>query len=126
MPTTIPPIVITYTADRSDEIDDACERMVSNTKQAVERFGSRGRTLVAALSPVRTGYMKSQVKDEVSRGGFQAMVYVDGNLHLETGAFYAIYVEHGTRNRAPNPFFRPGVRQAKKLFVAEMRNVFKT
>lgn len=100
-------------------------RIRSNSRKAVRNFGKTGERLVKVNAPVRTGYLKSQVGHEVSDLGTVAEVFVDGNVTLKTGAFYAIYVEYGTRDRAARPFFWPAIRQAQKAFVAEMMRVFK-
>jgi HK97 gp10 family phage protein len=46
-------------------------------------------------------------------------------LQLETGAYYAVYVEYGTRYMRAQPFFRPAIELAKAQFRAEMKAVFK-
>jgi HK97 gp10 family phage protein len=40
------------------------------------------------------------------------------------GAHYGAYVEYGTRYMAAQPYFRPAVEEAKRQFIADMRQVF--
>lgn len=98
---------------------------MSNSHKAVRNFGRRGERYVKALAPVDTGYMKSQVGHEVQWAGKVAEVFVDGYVDLQVGAYYAVYVEYGTRHMRAQPFFWPGVRKAQREFVAEMRRVFR-
>lgn len=122
----IPAIVINYDAVRSDGIDDAMERMIHSTREAVRKFGLQAASVASVLSPVDTGYMKSQIKHRVSQPkGYTSTVWVKGNINLETGAFYSIYVEYGTRHMRAQPFFYPAVVFARKEFKRNMREVFK-
>lgn len=101
------------------------KRLVSNSKKAVRNFGQRGERYVKALAPVDTGYMKSKVGHELQWAGKVAEVFVDGYVDLQVGAYYAVYVEYGTRNMRAQPFFWPGVRRAQREFVAEMMRAFR-
>lgn len=95
-----------------------------NAERFAYNFARRSVKNIRALAPVRTGYMKSKVQWK-RNAPYDFTVLVDGSVNLETGAFYAIYVEYGTRNMAAQPFFRPGVAQAVAEFKREMKGVFR-
>lgn len=97
-----------------------------NAERSVQHaFGSTAVENIALISPVDTGYMRSSIKQTSSRKGMRATVIVNGKLSTRTGAFYAVYVEYGTRHMRAQPFFWPGVEIAVRAFKADMRNVFK-
>jgi|AACY02.16.fsa_nt_gi Bacteriophage protein of unknown function (DUF646). len=107
--------------------------MESNAARASYNFARRGTANVRRRAPVDTGYLKAHVNwRRISKGIFE--VYVDGDTQLESGAYYAVYVEYGHTIRTPDgrvvgfqpaqPFFRPGIREAQQQFTKEMKAVF--
>lgn len=116
---------VTIRCTRQDPgFNELRRKMESNSARAVYNFARRGTMYVRAGAPVDTGYMKTQVEwVRLSKGVFE--IRVNGNVDANTGAYYAIYVEYGTRNMAAQPFFRPGIERAKKEFREDMRGVFK-
>lgn len=104
--------------------DRLAGRVSSNGARFSYNFARRGTKYVREYAPVRTGYLKSQVKWKKVKDKHY-MVYVNGSINAETGAFYSIYVEYGTRNMAAQPFWRPGIERAIAEFRAEMRTVFR-
>ena len=130
-PTLLPPVTVSVRTHRAVYARRGSgpgllkKRLNANATKAVKNFGRKGEKYVKALAPVDTGYMKSQVGHDIQWAGKQAEVFVDGYVDLEIGAYYAVYVEYGTRNMRAQPFFWPGVHQAQREFVAEMRKVFR-
>lgn len=102
---------------------DLQARITKNAEHFAYNFARRATKNMKAIAPVDTGYMKSQIKWK-RNGKHDFTVYVDGSVNTERKAFYAIYVEYGTRNMAAQPFFRPGVEQAVLEFKREMKGVF--
>lgn len=100
------------------------KRIRSNANRAAYNFARGAVQEIRMRAPKRTGFMASQVKwTRVSAGVFD--VYVDGNITAKTGAFYSVYVEYGTRNMAAQPFFRPAIEARKRIFIDEMKAVFR-
>lgn len=108
-------------------------RVQSNSARAAYNFARAGVVQVRNRAPKRTGYLASQVKwKRHGYGDFE--VYIDGNTTTKTGAYYAPYVEyghivrnqHGTHGYKPaNPFFRQAIIIQKRIFIQEMKAVFK-
>lgn len=100
------------------------KRVESNSARAAYNFVRSVVRIARIRVPVRTGYLKSQIKWEKLHAG-SYMVFVDGSTVTNTGAYYGVYVEYGTRHMAAQPFFRPAIEQAKREWKAEMKAVFK-
>ena len=74
--------------------------------------------------PVRTGYLRQNIYwEKIAPGEFR--VGVKGDTTAQTGAYYGVYIEYGTRNMAAQPYFRPAFEIMKKKFQADMRLVFR-
>lgn len=59
-----------------------------------------------ANAPIRRGILKSDIDYKVTAQGTN----ITGYVGVKTGkAFYAIFVERGTRKMAAHPFLRPAV-----------------
>lgn len=112
------------TARQHRNFNQLKKRVSSNAHRAGYNF-ARGVVKEARLRvAVDTGYLKSQIKwERVKPGTFD--VFVDGDIKLNTGAFYGVYIEYGTRNMAAQPFFRPAIEVTKLQWSAEMKAVFK-
>lgn len=100
-------------------------RIRDNSRDAVWAFCTAGSEYVADAAPVDTGYMKSMVKHKFSKDGLSGQVYVDGMLTIRQRAFYAVYVEHGTRYMRAQPFFLPGMYKAKLESLGMLLKVFR-
>jgi HK97 gp10 family phage protein len=96
----------------------------SKAHRAVYNFARGSVKDAKVLAPKRTGYMASQIKWKRNAAG-DYTVYVDGDTRSGTGAYYAVYVEYGTRHQAAQPFFTPAIENRKRLFIEEMAQVFK-
>lgn len=100
------------------------KRIRSNAHRAAYNFARGVVKDAKVLAPKRTGYMASQVKwVKLAPGVFD--VFVDGDVNQQTGAYYSVYVEHGTRHMAAQPFFRPAIEGRKRIYKAEMKAVFR-
>lgn len=103
---------------------DMARRIDGNAARASYNF-ARGVVREAKIRvPKRTGYLASQIKWRRDSFG-KFTVYVDGSVQMNTGAFYAVYVEYGTRHMAAQPYFRPAVEMMKAEWRREMRAVFR-
>jgi hypothetical protein len=72
--------------------------------------------IIYKASPVKTGYMRSTIK--VSGGADFAQIAVT--------AYYAIYVEKGTKRTRPHPFFYGNVTSFSVDIVVAVRQMFAT
>lgn len=130
MATAVFPILVTR---RDKNFSGLKNRVRGNSARAAYNFARGAVVQVRNRAPKRTGYMASMVKWE--RHGYgDFSVYIDGNTRTETGAYYAPYVEfghvvrnqYGTHGYEPaQPFFRPGVKAQKDIFLREMKAVFR-
>lgn len=99
-------------------------KIESNGARASYNFARRATSYARRLVPVDTGYLLSQIEwERISKGVFE--VRVNGSVQAETGAYYAIYVEFGTRYMRAQPFFRPAIALARREFIEEMKAVFR-
>lgn len=102
----------------------AAQRWASNVKkEAVRRVpkppGIAPRTPWAKNSPsgyVRSGHLARSIKTE-RLGVKHYKVYV--------GAYYGKYVEYGTRYMIAQPYFRPAIRYANRIFREDIKGVFR-
>ena len=101
---------ITYNA-----IPSLAKSVVANSNQAAYNFARRTESIAKMLAPVRTGFLKSSI---------QRFTTAPGHHTIRVGAHYGAYVEYGTRYMAAQPYFRPAVEEAKRQFIADMRQVF--
>jgi len=63
--------------------------------------------LARTLVPVRTGFLRGSIAYDVR--------YIA--LYLSAGAYYAMWVEYGTRFMAARPFIRPAVDAYRDAFA---------
>jgi HK97 gp10 family phage protein len=115
---------LVHTTRQRGSLDHVVKRIQQNSRHATRRWATVTKASVRKLAPVDTGFMKSMVKSE-RHGDMDWEVYVDGNLITDSGAFYAIYVEHGTRYQRAQPFFWPSVNMGHGVFTYLMINVYK-
>lgn len=80
-----------------DAVDDHIERRL-------DRAGFIGAGISKAITPVRTGYLRSRTSHSVER------TPTGWRLRIGNSAEYAPYVHEGTRYMAPQPFLTPIVR----------------
>ena len=70
--------------------------------------------VIYKASPVKTGYMRSTLK--VSGG--------DGYAQIAVTAYYAKFVEKGTRRNRAQPFFFPNVTSFSVDIILSVRNLY--
>lgn len=68
--------------------------------------------------PVRTGRLRDSIT-LIAESPFQYIVKAGSDT--KTGAYYAPYVEFGTRKMAPRPFMRPAAEKARDYVERELR-----
>ena len=123
--TELPGVTVTVRTHRErGSLDHVTRRIQQNSRAACRRWATVTRAQTRLNAAVDTGFMKSMVKTE-RHGDMDWEVYVDGNLVDDSGAFYAIYVEFGTRNMRAQPFFWPSVRAGHQVFMAAMVAVYR-
>lgn len=98
-----------------NNVPSLAKSVVANSNQASYNFARRAEAIAKTLAPVRTGFLKSSINRVTLSPGRHLIV---------VGAHYGAYVEYGTRHMAAQPYFRPAVEEAKRQFIADMRNVF--
>lgn len=83
--------------DVRDKIDNA-------VRDRLDRAGFVGVSVSKAITPVRTGHLRSQTRHDVSR------VAAGWRLRIGNPVKYAPFVHEGTRYQHPQPFLTPIVR----------------
>lgn len=77
------------------------------------------KTSIEGKAPVLTGNLKSQVfvgKGKKRDGRAKQMSIVLGTKYAGENAPYATTIEYGDEHRAPQPFYRPGIRQGRPAY----------
>lgn len=95
--------------------DALARRVDTNSGHAARTWSANVKNLAKMKAPVRTGYLRDSITSE--RLGPK-------HWKVKVGAHYGIYVEYGTRYMAAQPYFRPAVREANRMFRQQMRKVF--
>lgn len=72
--------------------------------------------LIFKATPVKTGYMRSTLK--VSTG--------DGFAQIAVTAYYAKYVEFGTKRNSRQPFFFPNITAFSVQMIISVRQLYMT
>ena len=85
-------------------IRDAQDVIDKHIEDRLDRAGHVGTSSSKAITPVRTGYLRSRTSHSVSRTA------TGWRLRIGNSADYALYVHEGTRYMAPQPFLTPIVR----------------
>lgn len=99
-------IEVTFdTSDFERGLAGLVSKMTGNAEKSLRGFASDAEKAVRSGAPSRSGSLRDSVGTEVARDlrGFYAQV--------EVGAFYASFIEFGTRHSPARPFFRPGIEQ---------------
>lgn len=115
MPTTTIDVAVT-TEKSGTGFDAIARRAESGTRLFAMQWSRRVQSLARAKAPVRTGHLRSSIK---------AGKVSDGVWRVEAGAHYAVYVEYGTRYMRAQPYFRPAVAEATRMFQADFRTVLR-
>ncbi len=89
-------------------------RSSNKEQQVLEQGFDRAYDKVTKKIQVRTGYARSTVRTEVKKG--TGMITV--------GAFYAIFLEEGTRHSRAFPFFWANVKSEIPTMLQELRNLY--
>lgn len=69
------------------------------------------------LCPVDTGDLRDSIDTKYEFGGYVYDGYVYSPLD------YALYIELGTRFKAPQPYLYPAFQQNKDFFIEHLKNV---
>lgn len=88
------------------DIDRKTDRVEKRLAQMVKRTAQ-------ALTPVRTGTLRSEIKIRVSRfedGGYMVQPQGPGNY----SRYYASFVELGTSDTAAQPYLRPSFKKHQR------------
>lgn len=105
------PLVLRVEKNLFPKIGSALESRVETVvKKSTLDVEARAKVLV----PVDTGHLKSTIQSDVD--GASGVVGV--------GAEYSVYVEHGTRYMAAQPFLNPAVEAVRPSFNAALRQIF--
>lgn len=97
--------------------DEVSRKMQQGVVQHLNSAAESMVSVARQLSPVRTGFMRNQIKQtkQASTDSLQSEV--------EAQAFYSLYVEYGTVNMDAQPFFTPAFGSAKRQ-LASVKGVF--
>jgi HK97 gp10 family phage protein len=79
-----------------------------DAKQAVKESSYLMEAQAKALAPVKTGYMRSNIKTYFNEGGLSGEVI----SHAE----YSLFVEFGTSKQEAQPYMMPAYFKARKHF----------
>lgn len=88
-------------------------------RNAEKIAGDSADHLVSATTrrePIRTGFL---------RGSTKARTLSKYQRHVMVGAFYGVYVNYGTRNMRPQPFWEPSIEETKVRLRRDLQKVFK-
>lgn len=91
-------------------------RVDTNTGHAVRTWAANVKRLAKGKSPVRTGFLRDSIDSE--RIGPK-------HWKVQVGASYGVYVEYGTRYMSAQPYFRPAIKVANKIFRQQVTEVFR-
>lgn len=100
----------------------ADQKAQAAVKRVVKRHGIGLHEDVYAATPVRSGFMRSQLRLRFTEGGYGYEVGWDEPDFTDAGlAFYPVYVLFGTRTQAPNDYFFPLRDRHLSEFTDELR-----
>ena len=91
-------------------------RVDVNTGHAVRTWAANVKRLSKAKAPVRTGRLRDSIESQ--RIGPK-------HWKVNVGAYYGVYVEYGTRYMSAQPYFRPAIKVANKIFRDQVLEVFR-
>lgn len=124
MPTAVTIPIAVVTTRRDPGFERLKAKIESNGARASYNFARLAVSLAKQYVPKDTWYLHDHIEwERLAKGVFE--VRVVGSVSQETGAYYGIYVEFGTRYMRAQPFFRPAIAEAKRQFLEEMKAVFR-
>ena len=85
-------------------------------RPAIEKGAQELVQMQKRMAPVDDGHLRDSVGYEMDETGLRAVVSAGGKK-----AFYATFVEHGTKNKSAQPFFYPAWRALRKRIKARIR-----
>lgn len=86
----------------------ADQRVQKSARQIVARYAEKQFRLTRELAPVDTGFLRSHIRKRVSDDGLAYEVGVREEDFADAGkAFYAQFLEFGTRFMSARPFIFP-------------------
>jgi HK97 gp10 family phage protein len=94
------------------------QRVRSNARDAVNASVLEGQQMAMALSPVRSGYLRSRNQIHAAGGLTNVILY-----ELYNDAPYARFVEWGTRKMRAHPFMTPAVEYARMRLARRLASV---
>lgn len=99
------------------------ENAKGRAKVVVEQSAERVYQTAQSLCPVDTGFMKSQMRKELTPAGFGYQV----GFREEDfpGPFYPIYTEFGTRFMSAQPCIFPAAEVERPRFRAELKEALR-
>jgi HK97 gp10 family phage protein len=92
-------------------IEKDCEQ---NAKKAVKDSAYLMEAQAKALAPVKTGYLRENIKTHIEDGGLYAKVISHSD--------YSMFVEFGTSKQEAQPFMIPAYFKAKRNFEKLMKD----
>lgn len=90
------------------------------TEEAVKSTLSRAQQNSMSIAPVRTGYMKQNIKISIEESSADRVV---GKIDAQ--ADYSSFVENGTFKMAARPFINPSVKAATPWFYSAVKRALK-
>ena len=102
-----------------DKFREFCREFPLKARIVLDEFSNEAAKLIAqrarARAPVRTGRLRSSIKAIQER--------------VEAQAFYAKFVEYGTRKMKAQPFLRPAVSESiedlKRVLLSDLQDMFR-
>lgn len=102
------------------EYDLSKEKAQELTEKALRETLSKAQQKSMAIAPVRTGYMKQNIKISIEESSADRVV---GKIDAQ--ADYSSFVENGTFKMAARPFINPSVKAATPWFYSAVKRALK-
>ena len=102
------------------------ERLQTDMRDAVQRFGMDVQQLAKELAPKDTGFMASRIREDYSEGGLRVTVGYREEDFTSRGLFpYYIVQEFGSVFQAPQPHIGPAYRAVLPHFTEDVRAIIR-
>lgn len=102
------------------EYDLSKESAQELTEKAIRETLSKAQQKSMAIAPVKTGYMKQNIKVSIEESSADRVV---GKINAQ--ADYSSFIENGTFKMAARPFINPSVKASTPWFYSAVKRALK-
>lgn len=99
-------------------IYDGFPKVVTELRLVVDALVAKAALDIEAQAKVRAPVDTGTLKNSI-----QAVKISHNHWRVTVGADYGVYVEHGTRHMAAQPYFQPAISRVTPAFLAAMKAV---